>query len=68
MAISPTGTVGGLVSDAAQPRPATAPLPDQPAVSQSTQAETPSQAVTPASTDTAVDQEPPRDRQVDITV
>ena len=66
MAISPTGTVGGLVSDAAQPRPATAPLPDQPAAT--TQAETPSQAVTPASTDTAVNQEAPRDRQVDITV
>ena len=56
MAISPTGSVGGLVSDAAQPRPATAPLPDQPAA---TQAETPSQAVTPASTDTAVNQEAP---------
>ena len=68
MAISPTGSVGGLVSDAAQPRPATAPLPDQSAASQSTQADTPSQAVTPPSTDTGIDQDAPRDRRVDVTV
>jgi hypothetical protein len=68
VAIAPTtGPVGGLVSDAAQPRPATAPVPDQPEA-QSTQAETPSQSVTPTSTDTGVDQEAPRDRNVDITV
>ena len=67
MAIAPTGGVSTLVSDAAQPRPATAPLPDQPAA-QTTRADIPSQAVTPPSTDTAVDQEAPRDRRVDITV
>lgn len=72
MAIAPTGPVPTLVSDAAQPRPATAPVPD-PATGQSaqaaaTQADRPSQAVTPASTDTGVQSETPRDNRVDVTV
>ena len=62
MAISPTGPVSTLVPDA-PPQPASAPTP-----AQSTQADVPSQAVTPPSTDTGVDQEAPRDRQVDVTV
>ncbi|MCZ6589401.1 MAG: hypothetical protein O7B24_15810 [Alphaproteobacteria bacterium] len=64
MAISPTGPVSTLVSDASQPRPATAPLPAQ----QTTQADIPSQAVTPPSTDTGVEQQASRDRQVDVIV
>ena len=68
MAISPTGPVSTLVADAAQPRPATAPAPEQPGADQSVQTETPSQAVTAASTDTGVNSEAPRDSRVDITV
>jgi hypothetical protein len=61
-----------LVSDAAQPRPATAPVPDQAtgqtAQAAATQAESPSQAVTPAATDTGVRSETPREGRVDVTV
>jgi hypothetical protein len=68
MAISPAGPVSTLIPDASQARTTTAPLPEQPAESQSTQAQTPSQAVTPPSTDTGLEQEAPRDRQVDVLV
>ena len=69
MAIAPTsGPVGGLVTDAAQPRPNTAPVPEQQAAEQTAKADAPSQAVPQASTDTGVDQEAPRERSVDITV
>ncbi len=66
--IAPTGPVPTLVSDAAQPRPATAPVPDPVSAAPAGQAETPSQAVTPASTDTGVQQDAARERHVDVTV
>jgi len=60
MAVSPSAGVSTLVPDA-PPRPTPEP-------STTTQADNPSQAVTPPSTDTAVTPEPPRDQHVDITV
>jgi hypothetical protein len=68
MTIAPTGGVSTLVSDAAQPRPATAPVPEQTDASPATQADSPSQAVPPPSTDTGIDQDAPRDSHVDVTV
>lgn len=68
MAIAPTGPVSTLVADAAQPRPVTAPAPEQPTADQSTQVESPSQAVTAPSTDTGVDSDTPRESRVDISV
>lgn len=65
MAISPTGPVSTLVPDA-PPRPTSAPAADQPAESESTQADNPRQAVTPASSDTRSEPEPSRDHQVDV--
>lgn len=62
MAVSPSGPVSTLVPDA-PPRPT-----PEPSTAQSTQADNPSQAVTPPSTDTAVTPEPPRDNHVDISV
>ena len=56
MSISTTGPVSTLVPDV-PPRPTSAPAPDQ-----STLADTPSQAVTPPSTDTGVQPEAPRDK------
>ncbi len=68
MAISPTGPVSTLIPDASQPRSVSAPQPQQPTETQSAQPDTPSAAVTPPSTDTGLEQDAPRDRQVDVLV
>lgn len=63
MAISPSGAVSTLVPDAPL-----RPTPEISTASRATEADTPSQAVTPPSTDTRIEPEPPRDNHVDVTV
>jgi len=63
MSISPSGPVSTLVPDA-PPRP----TPEPSTARQSTHADTPSQAVTPPSTDTRIEPEPAREHEVDLTV
>jgi hypothetical protein len=63
MAISPAGTVSTLVPDA-PPRPVSEPS----TPTQSTQADNPREAVTPPSSDTRVEPEPPREHKLDLSV